>query len=322
VRSSSGEYPLVAVIGPTGAGKSALALRLAAEFGGEIVNCDSVQLYRGFDIGTAKPTAAERALAPHHLIDALDPGEISSAGDYAGRARAVVGEIAGRGRLPIVCGGTGFYLRALLDGLAEAPSRDPALRERLARRERRRPGSLHRLLRRFDAASARRIHPRDVNKTTRAVEVCLAARRPMSALFASGRNALEGFRALKIGLNPPREPLYRRLDERCRRMFDQGLAEEVVALLKGGVPPDAKPFESIGYAEALAFASGRTTRDEALALARRNTRRYAKRQRTWFLREPGVEWFEAFGEDTQLQQNVLETCKRFLDSFTEITPNS
>ncbi len=322
MRSSRGsERPLIAIGGPTGSGKSALALLLAREFGGEIVNCDSLQLYRGFDIGTAKSTPEERAAVTHHLIDILDPDEVSTAGDYARRARAVVADIDSRGRLPVVAGGTGFYMRALLDGLAEAPQRDEAMRMRLASREARRTGSIHRLLTRLDPPSARRIHPRDVNKAMRALEVRLAARRPITELFERGRDALEGFRALRIVLNPPRQALYARIDERCRRMFDSGLLEEAAGLIGNG-HAGAKPFESIGYAEALAVHRGELTREEAIESAQRNTRRYAKRQCTWFLRERGVAAFGGFGDETETRRNVVDCCNAFLKSFTDSAPDS
>jgi tRNA dimethylallyltransferase len=201
------QRPLVAVVGPTGSGKSDLALRLAGEFAGEIVNCDSLQVFRYFDIGTAKTPPAARRGIPHHLIDVADPDQLFTAGEYARLARGAIAAISARGRLPIVAGGTGFYLRALLDGLFAGPSRDPGLRLRLAARETRRPGSLHRLLRRFDSQAAARIHPHDVPKVTRALEVCLLTRRPVSELFREGRDPLAGYRVLKLGLEPGRDAL-------------------------------------------------------------------------------------------------------------------
>src|SRR5579884_2029426 len=281
---------LLAVVGPTGSGKSDLALFLAERLDGEIVNCDSVQIYRGFDIGAAKVPHAERRGIAHHLIDIAGPAEVFTAGEYARRARAAVEDIARRGKLPLVTGGTGFYLRALLDGLFPGPERDEELRTRLAARERRRRGSLHRILSRFDAKSASRIHPNDVNKTMRALEVCLLARKPLSELFESGREALENFRGVKIGLNPPREALYSRLDARFGTMIERGLLEEVRALLASGVPANAKPFDSLGYKQALALIRGEMSREEAIASAQMETRRYAKRQMTWFRRERDITW--------------------------------
>lgn len=303
------------MLGPTGSGKSELALEIAQTFGGEVVNCDSLQVYRHFDIGTAKLSGEEMRGIPHHLIDVLDPDEVFAAGEYARRARAVLGGITARGRLPVVAGGTGFYLRALLDGLFQGPSRDDALRARLAARERRRPGSLHRLLARFDAAAAAGIHPHDVPKTMRALEVCLLTRRPISALFREGRDALRGYRTLKIGLEPGREALYRRIDERCRAMFEAGLPGEVRRILDMGFPPGAKPFESHGYKQALQMLRGEMSVEQALEEARRNTRRYAKRQMTWFRRERDVEWFHGFGADAAVRRAALERVRAFLSGF-------
>jgi tRNA dimethylallyltransferase len=235
------ERPLVAVVGPTGSGKSDLALCLAEEFDGEIVNCDSLQVYRHFDIGTAKLVPASQRGIPHHLIDVVDPDELFTAGDFARLSRKAIAGISARGRLPIVAGGTGFYLRALVDGLFEGPARDQTLRDRLAARESRRPGSLHRLLGRFDPATAARIHANDVPKVMRALEVCLLARRPASELFRAGRDALRGYRVLKLGLLPDRDALYDRLNRRCTQMFESGLIDEVRHILALGFPKDSQP---------------------------------------------------------------------------------
>jgi tRNA dimethylallyltransferase len=316
---SSNPAPLVAIVGPTGSGKSALALRLAREFPTEIVNCDSLQLYRYFDIGTAKVPPAEREGVAHHLLDIVDPDQECNAGDYSRRARETIAAITARGRLPVVVGGTGFYLRALLEGLFEGPARDEGLRTRLAARERRRPGSLHRILSRLDPASARRIHVNDGNKLARALEVCIVSRRPMTEMFAGGRASLEGYRWRKIGLNPPRQALYARLDERCREMFDRGLMEEVRSILARGFPASSKPFESHGYRQAIQMLRGEITRAEALTLAQRNTRRYAKRQWTWFLRDREVEWFDGFGDDGLLQEKCVRNVGNFLNIVTDIS---
>lgn len=311
---SARQAPLVAVVGPTGSGKSALGLRLAAEFDGEIVNCDSLQLYRYFDIGTAKLRPEERGSIPHHLLDVLDPGEIFTAGEYARRAREVLREITARGRLPLVVGGTGFYLRALLDGLFPGPGRDERLRQRLAQREARRPGLLHRLLRRWDPEAARRIHPADRPKLIRALEVCLLTRRPLSEWFAAGRDALTGYRVCKLGLNPPRAALYQRLDARCRAMFEQGLIEEVRRILAMGYPPSIKPLEAHGYRQALQVLRGELDLPHALYYAQRNTRRYAKRQWTWFRREPNLIWMDGFGDDPAVQELAVRHVRHFLAS--------
>jgi len=305
-------HPVIAIAGPTGAGKSELALRVAEEFGGEVVNCDSLQIYRYFDIGTAKLTPAEMRGVPHHLIDILDPDQVFTAGEYARLGRAALTAISSRGRPPVVAGGTGFYLRALFEGLFRGPVRDTALRERLAARERRKPGSLHRLLRRFDAAAAARIHPNDVPKVMRAVEVCLLARRPVTEMFREGRDRLEGFRTLKMGLAPDRDELYRRLDERCRRMFESGLLEEVQRILDQGFPLEAKPFESHGYRQAVQMLRGELNAKEALFYAQRNTRNYAKRQMTWFRKEPDMEWLKGFGEEPHIQDRALARVREFL----------
>lgn len=283
------------VLGPTGSGKSSLALDLAARLGGEIVNCDSVQLYRGLDIGAAKTPVSERRGIPHHLIDILDPAAHYTAGDYARAARAVVGEIAGRGRVPVVAGGTGFYIRALLEGLSESPERDPALRARLSER---RGEVLHRYLRRLDPAAAARIHPNDKNKQIRAIEVCIRSSRPLTELFAeSPMQKLEGFRVSKVGLDPDKDLLAQRLNQRCVRMFASGIVEEVSRILEQGVPRDAKALLSIGYREALQFLEGRLSMPEAVEQTQVATRQYAKRQRTWFRKERDVLWVSGFGDE-------------------------
>jgi tRNA dimethylallyltransferase len=313
VGSDAPECPLVAVTGPTGSGKSELALEIAETFHGEVVNCDSLQVYRHFDIGTAKLPPEERRGIPHHLIDIVNPDELFTAGEYARLARETIAAISARGRLPIVAGGTGFYLRALLDGLFEGPVRDQALRDRLAARELRRPGSLHRLLARFDAAAACRIHPNDVPKVTRALEVTLLTRRPVSELFRQGRNALRGYRTLKLGLLPERDALYERLDRRCARMFESGLIEEVRQILSLGFPPASKPFESHGYKQALQLLQGELNPREALFYAQRNTRNYAKRQITWFRREPGLEWLRGFADAPEILSTALARVTAFLN---------
>lgn len=306
--------PLPVVLGPTGSGKSDLALFIARTLGGEIVNFDSVQVYRGFDIGTAKLSPVHRQGVPHHLIDIVEPTELFTAGDYARLAAASMREISARGRTAVLVGGTGFYLRGLLDGLSPGPSRDAALRVRLSNRELQRPGSLHRILSRLDPAAAARIHPNDKNKTMRALEVRLLEGAPISSMFERGRPALTGFLPIKIGLNPPRELLYASLNERARKMFDAdlykpSLADEVRRLLSAGVPPDAKPFESLGYKQALQMLQGRMTEQQAIDSTQQETRRYAKRQLTWFRKEPGVHWIDNFGDDPRAQTEALTILK-------------
>ena len=292
---------VVLLLGPTGSGKTALSLALAERFGGEIVSCDSVAVYRGMDLGTAKPTAEERSRVPHHLIDIADPDQPFSAGAYSRMARAALREIAGRGRLPIVTGGTGLYLRALTEGLFAGPERHEPLRERLRQRAQQRGSAwLHRLLARLDPPSAARIHANDASKLIRAIEVCLAARQPMSQVLS--RDPLTGFRLLRIGLNPPRKELYQRLNERCAAMFAAGLVEETRDLL--GRYGRVKALDSLGYRQALAVIDGKITPDAAIAAAQVGHRNYAKRQLTWFRREPDVCWIERFGDETETQRTV------------------
>jgi len=312
VKPDAPELPLVAVAGPTGTGKSEIALDLAETFHGEIINCDSLQVYRHFDIGTAKLPMAERRGIPHHLIDILEPDELFTAGEFARLAREAMGEISRRGKLPILAGGTGFYLRALLDGLFPGPARDQTLRDRLAARELRRPGSLHRLLTRFDSSAAKKIHARDVPKVTRALEVCLLTRQPVSELFRAGRDALRGYRTLKLGLLPDRDALYSRINERCARMFEGGLTQEVQHILSLGFARECKPFESLGYKQALQQIRGELSARDALFYTQRTTRNYAKRQLTWFRREPGLVWLNGFGDMPEIRQLAIERVRNFL----------
>lgn len=305
----SGACPLVAVLGPTASAKSTLALHLATELGGEIVGCDSIQLYRRFDIGSAKPGPKERARIIHHLVDAVDPAEVFTAGDYVERARPLLREIARRGHIPIVAGGTGFYFRALIHGLSPSPRRDERLRERLAASEERRSGSLHRLLRRLDHAAAQRIHSNDVQKTVRALEITLLGRQPMSTVFSQPGEPLRGFRITSIGLDPDRKLLWTRIERRLTRMFEAGLLEEVRDLLAGGVSREAKPFEALGYKEALAVVRGEMQPEAALEAAQAATRQYAKRQMTWFRRETGVVWLRGFGDDPAIQHAALAAVR-------------
>jgi len=300
----------VVALGPTASGKTALALAIAGRFGGEIVNCDSVAMYRDFEIGTAKPSAAERAEVPHHLLDFVDPTANVTAGEYARQARQVLREITGRGRLPIVSGGTGLYLRALLEGLFAGPQRSEDLRNNLRRRaEVGGPERLHRILRRLDSSAAERIHANDVPKVIRAIEVCLASRRPMTELWQEGREPLRGFRFLRLGLNPEREALYLRINQRAAKMFEQGLIAETEQLRKK-YGDAARPLTSLGYRQALQVLRGEIDREVALEAAQQAHRNYAKRQMTWFRREPEVRWLAGFGDDPGIQAEALAVVQQ------------
>jgi tRNA dimethylallyltransferase len=299
----------VVVAGPTGSGKSSLALAIAETFHGEIVNCDSLQLYRGMDIGTAKTPERERRGIPHHLFDILAPDELYTAGDYSRDARAVLGEIISRGKLPVVVGGTGFYLHALLDGLFPGPSRSEELRARLMKRK----TPLHKLLSRLDPERARQIHPNDAKKLIRALEICILLKNSASRAFASGSEPLQDFQPLKLGLDPPRDELVDRLNGRCIHMFERGLADEVRRLIACGYAPSSKAFESIGYRETILFLEGKLTLEQAVRDAQISTRQYAKRQRTWFRRESAIEWIGGFGDRIETIQKAFGLVKNYLE---------
>jgi tRNA dimethylallyltransferase len=299
----------VLLLGPTGSGKTALSLALGERFGGEIVSCDSVAVYRGMDLGTAKPTKEERARLQHHLIDVADPNQPFTAGEYSRQARAALCEIASRGHLPIVTGGTGLYLRALTEGLFAGPERQQELRVRLQRsREKHGENWLHRVLVRLDPASAARIHRNDAAKLIRAIEVCLAARKPLSEVMA--RDPLTGFRLLRIGLNPPRQELYARLNQRAAEMFAAGLIEETRGLLDRFGP--AKALDSLGYRQALGVLAGTLSAEAAIEAAQQGHRNYAKRQLTWFRREPEVHWIAGFGDEPEVLRTANELVQNNL----------
>jgi tRNA dimethylallyltransferase len=308
-----GDHPLVVILGPTGSGKTALSLALAERFAGEIVSCDSVAIYRDLLIGTAKPSPQERARAPHHLLDLVAPEEPFTAGDYARRGCQVLAEIAARGCLPIVAGGSGLYLRALLEGLFAGPLRSEELRDRLRRRAREKEsGYLHRVLARLDSGAAQAIHPNDTPKLVRAIEVCLLANRPMSQLWLAGRQPLSGFRILRLGLNPERSLLYARINQRARQMFADGLVEETRSLLQR-YSETVRPMvlSSLGYRQAAQFIEGELTLEQAISAAQQGHRNLAKRQMTWFRREPDVCWIEGFGDDPLVQQECLARVTTF-----------
>ena len=317
--SSTGKNdPLVVILlGPTGSGKTALSLELAERFDGEIVSCDSVAVYRGMELGTAKPSRDDRARVPHHLIDVTTPETAFTAGEYSKLARRALQEIKARKRLPIVTGGTGLYLRALTEGLFAGPARHEELRARLRLSARRHGGAwLHKLLKRLDAATAERIHANDTPKLIRAIEVCVAAQRPMSTILGSGgmaRDPLAGFRLLRIGLNPPREKLYQRLNARCAEMFAEGLVEETRGLLEQY--GEVKALDSLGYRQARGVLHGTLSEEEGIKAAQQGHRNYAKRQMTWFRREPDVRWIARFGDEEVTVRAATEMAEnaRHLD---------
>jgi tRNA dimethylallyltransferase len=285
---------IIIILGPTGVGKSAAALFLAQRFNGEIINCDSRQVYRGFDIGTDKPTIEMRLTVPHHLLDIADASTQFSAADFVREALVSIQLIKGRGRLPFIVGGTGLYLKALIEGLFPGPGRDPALRERLDKEARERGlDSMHQELAAVDPAYACLVGPRDRIRIIRALEVFLLTGKPISEHFASSRSAVSGFHRLEIGLKLERQELYRRIEQRVDRMFRGGIIEEVEYLLSQGIDETAPPFRALGYKQVLRFVKKEISAEEAVALTKMETRRYAKRQITWFKKMAGVNWFEA-----------------------------
>ena len=305
------KHPLIAIVGPTASGKSELALFLAQSFSGEIVNYDSLQIFRHLDIGTAKPSGEERQLVPHHLIDIREPTDIFTAGDYQREARRVLEDIRRRRRLPILVGGTGLYLRAALEGLFDGPTRSLHWRNRLEMiAERKGRDYLHRILGRLDPAAALRIAERDKPKVIRALEVRLETGKPLSTyLEETPRQPITGFAIQLVGLNPPRADLYKRIDERVHRMFQAGLVEEVRKLIAGGIPTSAKAFEAIGYRHVIENADSCIPQDETIRIIQRDTRRYAKRQMTWFRKQSEVTWFDGPGDSDEIKKKVHRFLK-------------
>ena len=297
---------LVVLLGPTASGKTALSLQLAEKLSGEIVSCDSVAVFREMEIGTAKPSRNERQRVPHHLIDVRNPDEPYTAGDYGREAREALSGISGRGRVPIVTGGTGLYLRALLDGLFAGPARSDTLRARLrAKEERHGAGTLHRLLAKLDPIAAAQMHANDLPKIIRALEVPLLTRRTMTDAWKDGRDPLIGYRILRIGLEPPRARLYERINLRAAAMFDDGLVEETQMLVER-YGYECRPLQSLGYAQAMAVLRSEMSRDEAIVSAQQGHRNYAKRQLTWFRREPEVHWLKGCGDDAEIAEAALK----------------
>jgi len=305
---SSVDAPVVlAVLGPTASGKSALALSLAASSAGEIINCDSTAVYRGFDIGTDKLSVDERRGIPHHLIDIANPVEVYTAAQFAQDAERAIRDIHARGRLPILVGGSGFYYRALTRGLFPGPGADEELRARLDRvADRKGPERLHRILRRVDPESAERIMPRDRKRLVRALEVYLSTGRPLTAHFAQTRSLIEDCRVVGIALKLAPPQTADRVARRVDQQFARGIVDEVRGLLSSGVPPDARPFGGLVYRQVMEMLNG--VRDEAATreLIVRENRRYARRQLIWFRKEPNLIWFDGPGELPDVAQRVRD----------------
>ena len=292
---------MIVVLGPTGSGKSHLALFLARRFHGEVVSCDSVQVYRGLDIGSAKTSRTDRLAVPHHLIDIADPDEDVTAGEYARLARPILDQVHRRGHIPFLAGGTGFYLKALLDGLSPAPERNEKLRLQLAEAARRRPGVLHRFLTLHDPLSAARIHPNDHQKLIRAIEITALAKQPASAAQRRPRESLTGWAVSKIGLAPDRQMLHAKLNRRAEEMFRDGLVAETSQLLKAGFSAKSKALQSLGYKQAVQVLAGSLPLADAILECQVKTRQYAKRQMTWFRADPEIHWLPGFGSDSDVQ---------------------
>ncbi len=304
---------MVVLLGPTASGKTALSLQLGAQFDGEIVSCDSVAVYRDFEVGTAKPSADQRRQLPHHLIDIASPAHPYSAGDYSRDARAAVAAITARGHLPIITGGTGLYLRALLMGLFAGPPRIEELRDRLRKTGvRHGSGYLHRLLSRRDPAAAAAIHANDIPKLIRGLEVSLTSGRPMTEAWAEGRDPLTGYRILRIGLEPERKQLYARINQRAAEMFEHGLIAETQRLLEK-YGPELKLFDALGYRQAAAFLRGESAGETAIQLAQQGHRNFAKRQLTWFRREPDVYWLRGFGDAPEIVEQARQIVASMLN---------
>jgi tRNA dimethylallyltransferase len=303
---------VVAILGPTATGKSALALALAERYGGEIINCDSTAVYRGFDIGTDKIAPADRRGIPHHLIDIVDPVEEYTAARYARDAAAVIHDVHARGRLPVLAGGTGFYYRALTRGLFPGPGRDAALRQRLeAIAERRDVTLLHRMLRKVDPASALRIQPRDLKRLVRALEVFFLTGRPLTAHFTDTVSPLPDVDVVAVGLRLPAAQISERVTRRVDEQFARGLLDEIRTLLARGIPEAARPFGGLVYRQALEHLHG--VRDEAATrgLIAQENRRYARRQLIWFRKEPNLSWFDGPGESA----GTVAAVQRLIDTY-------
>lgn len=304
------EPQVLAIVGATATGKSALGMALAEELGGEIINADALQVYRGLDIGTAKPGAEEQARVPHHLIDILEPHERYSAGDFARRAREAIADIQERGRLPIVVGGSGLYLRALFEGISPIPPGDPEVRERLrGRLESEGLPALAAELRELDPETAARLPPGDTQRILRALEVAVVSGEPLSAWISRQPFGTQRIAALRVGLTLPRAILYDQIEGRVARMVRRGWVEEVAGLLSSGLSPSLPAFQAIGYRQLVQYLEGTWSLDRAIAETIRATRRFAKRQETWFRKESDISWFSAQDPNRLLFTRVLDYAK-------------
>jgi tRNA dimethylallyltransferase len=305
---------LIVILGPTASGKSSLGVWLAERLGGEVLVCDSTQVYRHFNVGTGKTTTQEQRGIPHHLMDLAEPDELFTAGEYRRRAIPVLEEVRQRGKTPMLTAGTGLYLRGLLDGLSDTPMRSEALRARLRRQSvRHGPAYLYEMLRKRDPDAAARVAPGDTQKIIRALEICLISGKTVTEIHRARGPKLEGFQVRKIGLMPARNVLYARIEKRVRQMMEHGWLREAGELMARGISPAAKPFTFIGYPQLLAHLRGEMELDRAVLEIQQATRRYAKRQLTWFRKEPGVRWLDGFGDDASVQEEAL----RYLQSPDE-----
>jgi len=307
--------PLKIILGPTAVGKTGYSLDIAEDVGAEIISADSMQVYRGMDIGTAKPTAEERVRVRHHLVDVVDPTEDFSAGDFVRLADEAISDIRSRGKIPLIVGGTGLYIRALVEGIFEGPARDPGYRAELLDRERHAPGTLHTELSEKDPEAADRIHVSDVRRIVRALEVCRAAGRPITEVHRVHRAASEPRPARIAGLTRPRPELYDRIERRVDGMIEAGFLDEVRGLRDAGISRDTTALQALGYRQLYAYLDGEYGLDEAVRLIKRDTRRYAKRQYTWFNRTEGVVWVTV--EDNN-HTGTLAHIKKALDIFGDL----
>jgi tRNA dimethylallyltransferase len=304
------EAQLVVILGPTASGKSALGISLAERLGGEILVCDSTQVYRHFDIGTGKVPIAERRGIRHHLVDLVEPQDVFTAGDYRRRALDALEDLRRRGKLPIITAGTGLYLRALLEGLADAPERSEELRERMRKKVKQHgPEHLHRVLARMDKEAASKIAPRDAQKIIRAIEIRQLAGKSVGEIHRGGRRGLEGYKVTRIGLQPPRDALYARINARVESMIAAGWADEVRGLIARAVAADAKAFQFIGYSDLRACLEKSGVSREAIERIQQATRRFSKRQVTWFRKEPDVHWLSGFGDDPEITAAALRIAE-------------